>query len=723
VGSYTGIFGAGLDKTTVSRLTLVERWDGSAWAIQPPPPSYFPSLYGADTALTGASCTAPTTCMAVGGYGDTMGWNAALWDGTSWSTQTPPSPPVSNTALAGVSCTSPSACTAIGSYYGGHGTGVVVDRWDGTSWSIQPTPGPVATGNLAGVSCAAATACTAVGSSVPAAGATATLVERWDGIAWSVQPSPAEATATTSLVSLTDGEAVLAATGTTGSLDTSLYFQYALTSDRFCSSEGATGTPSSTPAQIIPGASTPFDVSATVADLSRGSTYCFRFVATNAVGTSYSAIGVFPFFIAPQPSGMSVTTTGARAATVTGSVLPELLATSVEVDYDLVASPFCTHRRPDLASGRTTPATLPADLMLHNVSLSLSGLRPGRRYCAAIVARNEGGQSSTSLSTFTAGSPVVGPVSVAAIAGTAATIMGSIDPVAQPTRYHVAYDTGRSRWCRDHGSGGAAAFSTRPRTLRFKDLGQHNVIMRIHGLRPLRSYCLALVARNRSGTTVAAAPPLPAAPTLTVAIPTPPGTAAAGTVTSSPNGISCPGRCSASFARGIPVTLLATPDAGRSFTIWNPSQSCEGYPCPSAPMQACANLSAPTCPITLSQSTTVTAVFGTQSSRRLSCVLASDGRKVRSLTLSVSATCTAPVNVTITGRLRELTRTAKMRTFALHPIRPTGPRTSWQLRMKLPRFAINALRAGARESLSLTLTYYNPHGRGRTTLTIRHLTP
>lgn len=48
----------------------------------------------------------------------------------------------------------------------------------------------------------------------------------------------------------------------------------------------------------------------------------------------------------------------------------------------------------------------------------------------------------------------------------------------------------------------------------------------------------------------------------------------AGTVASTPNGISCPGSCSARFAEGIPVALTATPAPGATFLGW--TGACTG---------------------------------------------------------------------------------------------------------------------------------------------------
>jgi len=47
-----------------------------------------------------------------------------------------------------------------------------------------------------------------------------------------------------------------------------------------------------------------------------------------------------------------------------------------------------------------------------------------------------------------------------------------------------------------------------------------------------------------------------------------------GTVTSSPGGIACPSKCSASFLSAKTVRLRATPAAGQRFAGW--SGSCQG---------------------------------------------------------------------------------------------------------------------------------------------------
>jgi hypothetical protein len=182
VGYYNGSGG--------DQLTLAVRWDGTNWTIQSTPD---PSG-GRESSLSGASCTAPAACTAVGYYVNTTGHQLMLaerWDGVAWTVQTTPNPTGAQfSSLSGVSCTSATACTAVGSYANSAGL-TLAERWNGTTWTVQPTPNPTGTSpSLYGVSCTSATACIAVGSYIDSTGNRVTLAERWDGTNWTIQPTP-----------------------------------------------------------------------------------------------------------------------------------------------------------------------------------------------------------------------------------------------------------------------------------------------------------------------------------------------------------------------------------------------------------------------------------------------------------------------------------------------------------------------------------------------------
>jgi hypothetical protein len=186
VGNYT--------TTALNGFTLAEHWDGTDWSIQRTPNRHGATGVTVDR-LAGVSCPAATACTAVGSYqsGDQTFPLAERWNGTAWSLQPVPGPPGAFTsALTGVSCSAVNACTAVGTF-SGHGEDLpLAERWNGSAWSIQPVPSPTDEGGkLLGVSCSAASACTAVGQFLDhAAAQTFALAERWNGTAWQVQRSP-----------------------------------------------------------------------------------------------------------------------------------------------------------------------------------------------------------------------------------------------------------------------------------------------------------------------------------------------------------------------------------------------------------------------------------------------------------------------------------------------------------------------------------------------------
>jgi hypothetical protein len=161
---------------------LADRWNGATWTVVPVPKP--PHAEGGDLATV--SCTAPTACMAVGGYG-TKRASALLaerWNGTAWSVVPMPKGGFAAPDLTGVSCSTTNSCAAVGcDLNGDFCAGTVAYEWNGTAWRPEPTP--AGTGQLTSVSCTAPSACMAVGG-----GSKGTLAEQWNGRAWSAVPSP-----------------------------------------------------------------------------------------------------------------------------------------------------------------------------------------------------------------------------------------------------------------------------------------------------------------------------------------------------------------------------------------------------------------------------------------------------------------------------------------------------------------------------------------------------
>jgi hypothetical protein len=176
--------------------TLIERWNGAAWAIVSSPNN------SGNNILYGVTCTSTLDCWAVGTYFDDDLFQRTLiehWNGDVWSIVSSPnrglsSPPID--VLSGVACISASECWAAGSNDDRNGVGqTLIQRWDGMSWTIVDSPNPSGSNGLFSVTCAppspqSESECWAVGETDTGLGRTNTLIEKWDGAVWSLVSSP-----------------------------------------------------------------------------------------------------------------------------------------------------------------------------------------------------------------------------------------------------------------------------------------------------------------------------------------------------------------------------------------------------------------------------------------------------------------------------------------------------------------------------------------------------
>ena len=176
-----------------SGTTLTERWNGAGWAIQPTP---HPGGARASF-LSAVSCVSPRSCTAVGSVTRRTGVGRTLvqrWNGSGWAIQRTPTPAAAAAVqLAGVSCASARSCTAVGYFTIITGIDVLLaERWNGTGWTIQRTRYPAGARyvQLAGVSCATPRFCTAVGLFNNTPGIDVTLAERSNHRTWVIEPTP-----------------------------------------------------------------------------------------------------------------------------------------------------------------------------------------------------------------------------------------------------------------------------------------------------------------------------------------------------------------------------------------------------------------------------------------------------------------------------------------------------------------------------------------------------
>jgi hypothetical protein len=180
--------------------TLIEHWNGTSWAIIASPNTS--ATQG--NALSAVACASASACWAVGSYnnGNVNRTLIERWNGTSWAIITSPNNGTMGNGLSGVTC-SASECWAVGWYLYATGDlftpsalGTLIERWAGTSWDIVASPNPevdfcgtlacaILDSPLVAVTCASASDCWAIGNA-----GIDVLFEHWDGSSWAIVASP-----------------------------------------------------------------------------------------------------------------------------------------------------------------------------------------------------------------------------------------------------------------------------------------------------------------------------------------------------------------------------------------------------------------------------------------------------------------------------------------------------------------------------------------------------
>jgi hypothetical protein len=192
-----GCFAVGNYKSPATAgSTLIERWNGSNWAIVPSPNKQGAAV----NTLAGVSCTTGSIgvrCFAVGRWSSSTANSSYFtlterFNGTGWAVVA--SPNVGGqykSALNAVSCTSATFCMAAGVWEHSPGASLS-ERWNGSTWTIAPVSNPAGWtfSRLSSVSCASATNCFAVGNWRSGSGPGLTLIVHWNGAGWTVVPSP-----------------------------------------------------------------------------------------------------------------------------------------------------------------------------------------------------------------------------------------------------------------------------------------------------------------------------------------------------------------------------------------------------------------------------------------------------------------------------------------------------------------------------------------------------
>lgn len=194
--------------TGADSSTLVEHWNGKAWAVIPSGPE-------TDRYLTRIAGSAANDIWAAGdGYGSFL----EHWDGHAWSAVDTPVVPqaVYSYRYIGVSVLSPTDAWVVGSAAsrnfsaGGENSLALTAHWDGHIWSVVPNPDLHADLNgtvLFDVAALAPNNVWAVGNTSARSKSQLALIEHWDGKVWRVISNPqpqgtADVTSAASFMSL-----------------------------------------------------------------------------------------------------------------------------------------------------------------------------------------------------------------------------------------------------------------------------------------------------------------------------------------------------------------------------------------------------------------------------------------------------------------------------------------------------------------------------------------
>jgi hypothetical protein len=312
--------------------------------------------------------------------------------------------------------------------------------------------------------------------------------------AWAANQARIPTTTTGVATSVATHSVALNATVNPNGLSTTYAFQYGTT----------TNYGSQTSTRTVGSGSAPVLVQVTVGNLVSGTTYHFRVVSTNPLGTSAGADAVFatvaelPTVTLGMPSLVSDS-----AMTLTGTVNPLGRATTYAFQYG-----------PTSAYGlQSAPVSIGSGRSAKTVSAAVPGLAEGAEYHYRLVATSSAGTSMTGDAVTVTNGHTLSPTGPAPTVSSAAAVNitshsvqlnGAINPQGDPTAWHFEY-----------GLTGDYGLETTP--VAMPGLGIRPVNAQIAGLRPATSYHYRLVAESANGLyvgpgltfTTKAAPPAP----------------------------------------------------------------------------------------------------------------------------------------------------------------------------------------------------------------------
>jgi uncharacterized protein (TIGR02145 family) len=172
-----------------------------------------------------------------------------------------------------------------------------------------------------------------------------------------------------------------------------------------------------------------------IAQLNPGTTYYVRAYATNSAGTGYgSSVSFKTLGDKPAPNSLKATEILTTSASLNATINPNSLSTAVTFEYGLTTDYTST------SIPSQSPLTGASDV---SVSVSLTGLNPGKLYHFRIKAENSLGITISDDMTFTTlgQAPSVISQSVSNITMNSATVNGFVNPGYLSTTANFEYGT------------------------------------------------------------------------------------------------------------------------------------------------------------------------------------------------------------------------------------------------------------------------------------------
>ncbi|MCC6525909.1 MAG: hypothetical protein IT373_24895 [Polyangiaceae bacterium] len=306
----------------------------------------------------------------------------------------------------------------------------------------------------------------------------------------------APTTTTTAATSITASSATLNGLANPNLLATTGWFRYSTTDPGTCDDSFGTRAPASDGTTLGSG-SAPVAYSILLNGLALGTTYYYCAIAANAVGTSVGTVASFTTGNAPTVATSGASGIAATIASLEGSAIPNLVATTGWFRYSTANPGTCD----DVFGTRAPPAggvALGSGATATPYTQSLAGLAQGTTYYFCAIASNSvGTRFGAVLSFTTAGAPSVATAAASAATSNSATLNGSASPNQLAATGWFRYGTTDPGSCND-------AFGSRAPVAGGSALGSGTAVVpfaeALTGLAPATTYYFCAIASNAAGT-------------------------------------------------------------------------------------------------------------------------------------------------------------------------------------------------------------------------------